>query len=361
MLIRVGYLLVTTTAVQVVLKALVVLSPGRMAGASLGAVQIQEVSGEELEDVARDFSMPVMIQAPPEYRGRLALQDLGKALTLSRTHHSGRLRTVQTPRLAATTAGDNPLRFCLHVGGRGRVHQHDRVAELASGSGVLYEGGRPWELVLPAGSLCMNMQLSRELLPLRSAEITEACARSIDPGTPAMQLLSAYLERLFEVADDLTAPERSDAGRAAIDLLAMALRDGTPSVPGGSGSDDVLLGVLRMHVRNHLADPDLRVEELARRHHVSVRHAYTLFERIGTTPGAYVREQRLLAAQAMLSDPRHGRRAMSDIAAAVGFHELRTFERAFLRQYGMTPSSWRRERLARNWRPRSGFAGSTEM
>jgi AraC-like DNA-binding protein len=33
---------------------------------------------------------------------------------------------------------------------------------------------------------------------------------------------------------------------------------------------------------------------------------------------------------------------MSDIAASVGFVERRTFLRAFRRQYGMTPASWRR-------------------
>jgi AraC-like DNA-binding protein len=106
-----------------------------------------------------------------------------------------------------------------------------------------------------------------------------------------------------------------------------------------------LLEMMLTHVRKHLADPELRVEELARRHHVSVRHAYTLFERIGTTPGAYLREQRLLAAQAMLSDPRYDRLAVSSIAAAVGFRDLSTFERAFRRQYGTTPASWRREHL----------------
>jgi len=166
----------------------------------------------------------------------------------------------------------------------------------------------------------------------------------MDPASPAMQVLSGYLDRLFEVADGLTAPQRRDAGRAAIDLVAMALRDVTPSVPGGEGSAGVLADMMRTYVRNHLADPELRVEELARRHHVSVRQAYTLFERIGTTPGAYLREQRLLAAQAMLSDPRHGWRRVSDIAAAVGFLDLSTldlstFERAFRRQYGITPGS----------------------
>jgi AraC-like DNA-binding protein len=98
-----------------------------------------------------------------------------------------------------------------------------------------------------------------------------------------------------------------------------------------------------MHVREHLADPSLQVGELARRHHVSVSHVYTLFERIGTTPGVYLREQRLLAAQLMLSDPRYAWLATPDIAAAVGFLDRRTFDRAFRRQYGTTPASWRRQ------------------
>jgi transcriptional regulator GlxA family with amidase domain len=117
-------------------------------------------------------------------------------------------------------------------------------------------------------------------------------------------------------------------------------------VPSGHGSAGVLLDMMRVHVREHLADPNLGVEELARRHHMSVRRAYTVFEGIGTTPGAYLREQRLLAAQVMLSDQRYARLGMSRIAAAVGFLDLRTFERAFLRLNGMTPAAWRREHRA---------------
>jgi AraC-like DNA-binding protein len=322
-------------------------------------MRILEYSGEELEHIASQSFVPVIARARPDHRGRVAYQELDEALTLMRWRHWGQMSAVRTDRMAARASADNLMLFSVYMAGQGRVRQHDRCVELAPGTGVLAETRSRYELVTPAGARSLSLRFSRELLPLRTAEITEACARSMDPASPAMQVLSGYLGRLFEVADDLTAPERLDAGHAAIDLLAMTLRDATPSVPGGTGSDDVLLEMMRMHVRKHLADPDLRVEELARRHHVSVRHAYTLFERIGTTPGAYLRQQRLVAAQAMLSDPRHGGRRMSDIAAAVGFHELRTFERAFLRQYRMTPGSWRREKLSRNCRPRSGFAGST--
>jgi AraC-like DNA-binding protein len=220
------------------------------------------------------------------------------------------------------------------------VFQRGHFADLAAGTGVVVEARSPFEWVTPTESQYLSLASSRELLPLRDAEITEACARVMDPTAPAMQVLTAYLDRLFTLAGRFPVPQRLDAGRAAIDLLTMALRDVVPLVPDGSA--EVLFAMMLTHVREHLADPHLTVEELARRHHVSASHVYTLFERFGITPGVYLREQRLLAAQAMLSDPRYARLSMPDIAASVGFVECRTFLRAFRRQYGTTPASWRR-------------------
>jgi AraC-like DNA-binding protein len=293
-------------------------------------VQILDYSGEEMEDVAGEFFIPVIARTGPDFRGRTAFQELGETLTLYRAHW-GQMSVIRTDRMAAGASADNRMVLVIHMAGQSRVRQHDRFVELAPGTGVLIETRSRYERVSSTETVCLNLQFSRELLPLRTVEITEACARSMDPADPAMQLMSGYLRRLFEVADQLTAPQRLDAGRAAIDLLAM----------------------MRTHVREHLADPGLRVEELARRHHVSVRHTYSLFERIGTTPGAYLREERLLAARAMLSDPRYARFGMSDVAAAVGILDRGTFERAFRRQYGTTPAGWRREHL------RAGSAPAT--
>ena len=307
-------------------------------------MHVYEYSGEEYEHVTSEISIPVIARTGPDFRARSAFQKLGEALTLYQSHFRGPISTVRTGRMAARASTDNLMLFCVQMAGESSHHQHDRFAKLAAGTGILIEARSPFERVSPSETRSLTLRFFRELLPLRTAEITEACARGMDPAAPAMQMLSGYLGRLFEVADNLTAAQRLDAGSAAIDLLAMALRDITPSVPGGDGPEDVLLDMMQLHVREHLADPRLRVEELARRHHVSVRHAYTLFARIGTTPGAYLREQRLLTAQAMLSDPRHARLGIPDIAATVGFLRLRTFERAFQRQYGMTPGRWRRER-----------------
>ncbi|MCE7002851.1 helix-turn-helix domain-containing protein [Kibdelosporangium philippinense] len=313
-------------------------------------MQVHEYSGEEFEDIARDSFMPVSFRAGPGFRtGRVAVQEMGEAVTLSRGDSGGPHRMLRT----AKSPGDDLLLFMVHLDGEIGVHQNDRFAQLAPGTGVLSESRGPWEIVGSTQSTCMILTFARELLPLRTSEITDSCARGIDPAAPGMQMVSGYLDRLFGMAEHLTAEQRLDAGRAAIDLLAMALRDVQPSVPSGDGSAGVVLEMMRTHVRENLADSGLRVEELARRHHVSVRHVYNLFERIGTTPGAYLREQRLLTARAMLSDPRALRLGISDIADAVGFFGRRTFELAFRREFGMTPGAWRREHL-----PSDAWTGS---
>ncbi|GAA1223185.1 helix-turn-helix domain-containing protein [Pseudonocardia alaniniphila] len=315
-------------------------------------MQIHEFASGEFEDVAGEFFIPVIVRTAPGVRGRMAVQDLGEGLVLSRLH-SGPRSADRTDRMAATASEDDRMLFVVQVAGQGRFSQHNRLAELGAGMGFLHEARAPFTWVSQTDTRHLVLSFSRELLALRAPEITEACGRSMDPASPAMHTLAAYLDRLFEIADGLTLPQRLDAGHAAIDLLAMALRDVVPSVAGGDGPAEVLLDMMLMHVREHLADPHLQVDELARRHHVSVSHVYTLFERIGSTPASYLREQRLLAAQAMLADPRHARLATSDIAAVAGFVDRRTFERAFRRQYGMTPGNWRRERC------RSGSASAT--
>jgi AraC-like DNA-binding protein len=311
--------------------------------ANLGYVLIHEFSGEESSDVVSKLFIPAISRMGPDSRGRVALQELDNGLTLSRSHWGGPRSTVRTDRMAARASDSSRMLFAVHVAGRSDLCQRGRFAELAAGAGVLIEARSPFRWVTQAETQRLTLRFSRELLPLRAAEINEACARRMEPAAPAMQVLSDYLGRLFEAAEGLTSPQRLDAGRVAVDLLAMALRGVVPSVPGGDGSAAVLLEMMRRHLREHLADPHLRVEELARRHHVSVSHVYTLFERIGSTPAAYLREQRLLAARTMLSDPRHAWLTTSDIAAEVGFGDRRTFERAFQRQYGMTPRCWRRE------------------
>ncbi|MEH0929883.1 helix-turn-helix domain-containing protein [Micromonospora sp. CPCC 205558] len=302
-------------------------------------------SADDLEQAAGQSWMPVVAERRPDFQGHLSLQALGGAVSLSEARMTP-LRTFRTERMARRTGRDDLLLFCVHLAGAGHLNQRGRIAELGAGSGVLYEARGAWDLTVATNVHSLLLQFPRDVLPLRAVELNDGLARRMDPGSPAMRLLSGYVTQLFHLADGLTDEQRHDAGLAGIDMLTMALRGRTPTVPGDQSAGAVLLGVMRTHIREHLSDPRLTVSELARRHHVSVRHTHVLFGRIGVTPAAYIREQRLLAARTLLSDPRHPVRSVSDIGAAVGLGELRTFERAFQRQFGTTPARWRREQRA---------------
>jgi AraC-like DNA-binding protein len=145
--------------------------------------------------------------------------------------------------------------------------------------------------------------------------------------------------------------ERLPLDRADVDRALARPIDPAALPPGREGRQhhahpDATLRMMRRYVRDNLQGCDLTVDTLARRHLVSVRHTHTLFAEAGTTPGGYIREQRLLAARARLSDPRYRDASIAEIAASVGFLEPRTFERAFRRQFGSTPGRWRRAQAA---------------
>jgi AraC-like DNA-binding protein len=301
-------------------------------------------SAEEFEHIVSESLGPVALSVTrPDFRGRLALQDLSTAASVTEAY-SGPVRALRTTPMAARMPRDDLLLFCVHLSGPGRVHQHDRVAELSPGAGVLYEARAACEMDFPTDMRSVTLQFPRDQLPVQSSRISEYCARRLDPQSATMRLLTSYFSQLHALAGEFSGEQRLDAGQAAIDMVAMVMRGIDLTVPSSEGASDVLLRMMRLHVRDHLADRRLTVQELARRHHISVRHTYTLFEQMDTTPGAFIREQRLLAAQAMLSDSRNNGRPVLEIAASVGFGEITTFERAFRRAYGMSPGRWRHER-----------------
>jgi AraC-like DNA-binding protein len=291
-----------------------------------------------LEQLSAERSVPVRAKAGRGFRGRLAFQDLGGEVSLSLTEF-GPSEISHPERKSAVDV----VFFRTHLDGHGRVRQHGREATLAAGAGTLYESRSGWDLLFSADVKSVNLQLPRGLLPFRSAEIADLCARPMPPGSASMRLFTGYLDQLRELAVGLSPQQRSDAGQAAVELLVMTLREEGPAAATGDGPDIVLLQVMREYVRRHAGDPGLTVAALARRHHLSVRHLYALFARIDVTPAAFIREQRLLKARSLLLDRRYDSRPMTGIAAAVGFAEPRTFERAFRREFGTTPVKWRRD------------------
>jgi len=92
----------------------------------------------------------------------------------------------------------------------------------------------------------------------------------------------------------------------------------------------------------NLADPSLTLARVARTHGMSLRQLDRLFQSVGTTPAAWLRDQRLDRCRRDLVDPAHSGTPAAAIGARWGFIDPTTFNRAFHRAYGSPPGEYRR-------------------
>lgn len=96
--------------------------------------------------------------------------------------------------------------------------------------------------------------------------------------------------------------------------------------------------VVQRYVRNHLPEP-MRVEDLARAARLSPRQLTRIMrETMGCSPMAYVIDQRLAQAAAML---RQTPRPIKQVASAVGYDDEYYFSRLFKRHMGVSPTAYR--------------------
>lgn len=92
-------------------------------------------------------------------------------------------------------------------------------------------------------------------------------------------------------------------------------------------------------IADHL-DADLSVPALARRVGMSTRSfSRTFRQEVGTTPAAHVEALRTEAARRLLETTGRG---LGDVARTCGFGTVETLHRAFQRQVGVTPGTYRR-------------------
>lgn len=148
-------------------------------------------------------------------------------------------------------------------------------------------------------------------------------------------------------------------GRCAAELLDKLLAGGTPPrkpiliAPLGVvrrrstetlAIDDPLIAEAIRNVRDHLGEA-FGVEHMLKVTGVSRRQLEYRFQKcMGSSPYAIISKLRTERAKQMLIAP--GRRTLSDISAACGFHDLRRFRLTFQHIVGVPPSQFRKRALA---------------
>jgi AraC-like DNA-binding protein len=162
-------------------------------------------------------------------------------------------------------------------------------------------------------------------------------------SSPLASQLQWHLQILFRDADAIArGPAASTVAQATTALVRAALIsavDEEPFCRDDRGQN--LTAVVKSYIAQHLADPDLGAERIARAMFISVRQVYKLWETEPSPLGQWIVERRLEAARRELTSPRRRNQTIAAIARRWGFADSTHFSRRFRQAYGMSPREWR--------------------
>jgi AraC-like DNA-binding protein len=233
----------------------------------------------------------------------------------------------------------------LAVRGRVVVAQDGREALLPPGSLAVYDSGRPCRIAGLDPFELLVLKVPRTLFESRCPIPRDATATLVRGDHGAGALLSTFFRALTPQLPGLSADGLSRLGNIALELVTAALSEQSDSDNRSNGPRAAQLARARRYILDHLADPDLSPEPVARALGMSVRYVHLLFQSENTSPFRWILEQRVERAATLLADPHQAQRSVANIAYSVGFKDPSHFTRNFKNRYGLGPRDYRKDNL----------------
>ncbi|WP_367827115.1 helix-turn-helix domain-containing protein [Streptomyces sp. LMG1-1-1.1] len=187
-------------------------------------------------------------------------------------------------------------------------------------------------------------RVPRCYLGVTEPELDQVLGVPVRGGEGIGALASDFLTALAAKAEFRRSTIGDRRARTAVHLLSVLVMelleaDTTDDADDAPGAVNEMLSRIHAHIEEHLTDPDLSPESIARAHHISVRYLQKLFQNDGSTVSQWVRQRRLESCRFELGRSTR-RTTMAAVAHRWGFSSPSHFSRTFRGAYGMSPSEW---------------------
>ena len=138
-------------------------------------------------------------------------------------------------------------------------------------------------------------------------------------------------------------PARTRLGDELMDVLALALEMGEQDdLTADRTVQQVRLRSVKAWIEEHLEDPDLSLEKVAKDNGISLRHLHYLFRPTDMSVSEWIWDRRLQRCFEVLTRPELRPLSVTEVAYQLGFSSSSHFSTAFRRKFGISPSDLRR-------------------
>jgi AraC-like DNA-binding protein len=281
------------------------------------------------------------VRAPPDrpFEAAMSVIDLGD-VSLSRIVSSP---VVYRRRMAQISAGTESHHLVtIPLAGDLVFDQQDLRFHCPANSFLLERGDLPYELHQPSDSELVVVKVSQSLLDGRLPRGTAFKGQTFAPLALA-GLFVDFIRSSFCHGREIEPSHYASVSGQILDLLALTLTSRDGAVESAETSvQEAHLRRIKALIRNRLFEPGLTPARIATECRLSVSYLHRLFASTGTTIGRWIREERLLASDRALRNPRY-RDSLAAVAQQFGFSDQPQFCRHYKRRFGRTPSEVRAE------------------
>lgn len=223
------------------------------------------------------------------------------------------------------------------------IHQQGREGMLPPGALTLFAVTEPVRLAARKGFSGDVIAIPRSRLLERVPGAEDLIAATLDAETPATRYLFRYVDFLLRLDEPMDAAVAGHIETTLLDLTELVLASECESarLARVRGLRGVRLQHILAEIRAGYCNPAFSASAVARKVGMSVSYVQKILYETGATFSERVAELRLNRAREMLSDPRHDRLKVIDIALECGFGDVSYFNRSFRQRFGASPVHFR--------------------
>jgi AraC-like DNA-binding protein len=277
----------------------------------------------------------------PTFDGQIEYAEIGllRLCRLKATPHR-----VARYRVAPAHAAARGFKIVVQIRGASTVSQSGRTAMLAPGEWTVYDTGKPYCVSNPEATEQHVVILPRDSFASARFQMDSITARRYSARMGVGRLACSMVGLALEEVSRQQLQSTDELSDTVLRLFQHAILECNGHETHASRTA-LLRDRIKTYIENHLRDPGLSINHLARELNYTKRNLHRVFESEGQTISAFIWRTRLELSRRALVNPSLEHRSITDVAYGCGFSSSAHFSRSFKEAFGMSPRDYRHQRL----------------
>lgn len=227
--------------------------------------------------------------------------------------------------------------------GKMNVLQAGRTLVSNAGVGAIFSATESYDLECIGEIRSLYLELPREEFAGRFPHDRIPAAATVATSRGLGRIAAEFCSTLASEGSGLDAEVRARLGEELMDVIALALDAGQGDEPSADGAvQQARLRSVKAWIEDHLTDPDLSLEKIAKNNGISLRYLHYLFRLTDMSASEWIWDRRLQRCYDVLTRADLNHLSVTEVAYRLGFNSSSHFSTVFRRKFGIRPSDLRK-------------------